>query len=176
MRNKFGRAVTLGFWISTTFGLAQAAEKVHWEDLLHRYGGSMTCPSGMGCDGKIDHRSISVTTLDGVKHHTRTLLIAPDHMRLYDSHNRMTRLPREAIARVEIRQIGSHFHHILGNLAFAEWIAEGLPIYSDGGSTNVFALVLSTPFWAYTVASMPVFLLADGIALFRPVQVFKIVV
>ena len=83
----------------------------------------------------------------------------------------METLPRAGIVRIEIRQAGRFFHHI------SESASIPVEVGRLGCDPVLFGLLftVTTPAWAYTAASAPFFLAADGIAFFVQPQTFNIV-
>jgi hypothetical protein len=163
--NLVRRAVTVTVLIAAGLGTVQAAEKIRWEDLQQHVG-------KLG-----ELRSVSVVTRDGHKHHSRGLTMTGDHLSLLSRQN-IEDVARQDVARVEIRQRKRYYQHIGENVA----LSVGLPVLSlielasncDAGIC-IWGFVLAPPLLAYTVASAPVFLAADGIALLIPPKAFDIV-
>jgi hypothetical protein len=113
----------------------------------------------------IEHRAFTVTTSDGKTRKGRRLELWADHLSISKGRS-YEDLPRDTIKRIEIRQSGRFVHHIVENSsawALACWF---------GCSDAVFLLV--PPVWAYTAATAPFFLAADGIAFFIPPRVYEI--
>lgn len=132
----------------------RAAEKVPWDKLI-----------GLAEDGTID-----AITHDGRKHHARTLWLDPGSAELTDPDGNKVVLSRNDVKRIEVRmgRPRKHYlHHIAESAKFPVYLAElGL------GSDEALALPLFVPWvtiavptWAYTVASAPFFLAAEGISL-----------
>lgn len=177
--SKLSRAAAVTVWITVCMATAQAAEKIRWEDLQQRFGGNPVCPSGARCDGLVEHRSIDVITRDGSKHHTRRLLIAAGHVRLYDRHNNMEVLSRSDVTRIEIRKRGRYFRRIVDSAVLP--LDGGLLVCTGFGEQRcdpvMFAATITVmaAVWAYTGASAPVFLVAEGVALFKRPKIFELV-
>jgi len=146
------------------------AEKIRWEDLPQRL------------DPQIEHRGIAVFTADGQKHSARRMQIEADSITLDYGKGKTEIFPSAEIKRIEIRQTGRFFHKIresalvpieAGQFGCAlvnfDSVAECHPLVFGLG------LTLTSPVWAYTTASAPFFLAADGIAFFVPPQTFDIV-
>lgn len=156
-------AVTFTVLMAAGLGSGHAAEKVRLDDLQVRYL------------GRVENRSVKVITRDGRKYQTRRLVILDDGLWLDDGHNKLQALPRHEVGRIEIGRGRYYSRHIAENAGLAEMIAGGGFAGPIDGPASLFALVLSTPFWAYTAASAPVFLAADGVAFLIPPKVFEIV-
>ncbi len=140
----------------------QAAEKISYQRLL--YLGSV-----------IQHRGITVTTLDGKQHHGRQMNVEPDHLRINSED-----LPSDQIWRVEISQDGRFFHHVVNGamipVAGAELICGLLSDFEHASPGCVIPLtVLGSPSWAYTAVTAPFFLAADGVAFVIPTKVYEII-
>jgi hypothetical protein len=158
-------------------GAAQAAEKIRYEELAAKFA---------PLNRAIEHRGITVTTLDGVKHSGRRLYFFADHVRLYRtddswvfrSDDSSEDLPGDEIARIEIRQRGRFFHHIVENGVAALIpipLALAVCVSCDCGIDVLINFLAEPPMLAYAVASTPVFLAADAVAFFIPPKVYEIV-
>jgi len=132
-----------------------AATRIKYDDLAKSLAAT---------DGVVDHRAITIATSDGKTHSGRRLLIAPDHLRLYHSDNSFEDLAKESVDRVEISHAGRFSHHVVENSQL--WMSD---------ESDAEAMVLLPPVLAYTVASAPIFLIADGLSLFSPPRVYEIV-
>jgi len=136
-------------------GTGLAAEKIRYEEVPNRLApfGSVLC-----------YRGFHVTTLDGKKHSGRRLRLESDHVRVFHLDNSFEDLPSEQLSRIEITQTGRFVHHIgeSGEIPVAAMEILGL------------AGVLFAPVWAYTLASAPFYLAADGVAFFIPSKVYEI--
>ncbi len=162
--NLASRAVTVTVLMAAGLGSVQAAEKIRWEDLQKRV-------YQLG-----ELRSVNVITRDGIKHHANRLTITADHLSLFD-HQTIQEVPRRDVAGVEIRQRKRHYKHIGENAVLSAW----LPVvslmefaYDCDAGICVWGLLLTPPLWAYSAASAPVFLAADGVAFLMPAKAFEI--
>ena len=170
MKGNILRRIALAGLIAVLYtARGEAAEKVHWIDLQERFQHN---------NGIVEYRGIDVTTTDGQKHHSRRMVITIEGLKLSDSHGSVESLPRETVARIEIWQRGRFFHHIPDNAALTGIAALGMlgSLDEDGPSPAAvcFGLALTPPLVAYTLASAPVFLAADGITFLLPPKVFEI--
>lgn len=164
-RNLVTRAVAVAVLIVAGLETARAAEKIRWEDLQQRVYSFGEC------------RSVNVLTRDGHKHHSRGLTMTSDHLSLLGRQD-IEEIARQDVLRVEIRQRKRYYHYIGGNAWMSLWV----PVVSlvefvsgcDGGIC-VWGLLVTPPVWAYTAASAPLFLAADGVAFLLPPKVFDIV-
>jgi hypothetical protein len=159
------RAVTATVLMAAGLGSVQAAEKIRWEDLQERL-------YQLG-----ELRSVNVVTRDGIKHHANRLTMAADHLSLYD-HQNIQDVLRHDVLRVEIRRRKRYCQHIGENV----YLSVVLPVASLAEFAHnceagicVWGLLLTPPLWAYTAASAPVFLAADGVFLLVPAKTFEIV-
>ncbi len=87
-------------------------------------------------------------------------------------------LPGDEIARIEIRQRGRFFQHVVEDaLAALIAIPIGLAACGNGdcGVGVVIDFVATPPMLAYATASTPVFLAADAVAFLLPPKVYEIV-
>ena len=86
-------------------------------------------------------------------------MLGSDHLTIYqgDSHED---LPKSEVTRIEIRQAGRFFRHVIESAQLVELATES---------------ILLPPFLAYTAASTPFVLAADGIAFLIPPKVYDIV-
>ncbi len=82
----------------------EAAEKLRYEEIPNRLA-----PFGT----VLDYRGFRVITLDGKAHGGRRLRLESDHVRIFHLNNSYEDLASEQIARIEIRQRGRFFHHIV---------------------------------------------------------------
>jgi hypothetical protein len=159
------RAIAAAVLTTAGLGSIQAAEKIHWEDLQPRV-------YQLG-----ELRTVSVVTRDGNKHHANRLTMAADHLTLYD-HQSIQDVPRHDVARVEIRKRKRHYEHIAENVELSVVLPVGsLAEFAYGCEAGicVWGLLLTPPVWAYTAASAPFFLAADGVAFLMPAKTFEIV-
>lgn len=171
MANRIGRAIKGAVCLALSLGAAQAAEKVSWNQVTGRI------PSQFRSAGWVEDRSTTVITIDGRAHHTRRLFIDTEGVKLDHGSRPVEVLLRRDISRIEFRPRGRYVRRIVNNAEIALYVT-CVGFFADGGSGGPLALlspVVSIPFWAYTVASAPVFLAADVVALFRPARVFDIV-
>ena len=165
-RNLLSRSIIVTALLVAGLGPIEAAEKIRWEDLQRRFGGTSDR------EGLVEHRSVDVITRDGRKHHTRRLLIDNDRVRL-DGHRKMEVLPRQEIRRIEIRQIGRYFHRITDSAIIP--LLGAAMVSDDDPLAALVLLPMLSPVWAYTAATAPFFLAADGVAFFIPPRTFEIV-
>ena len=171
MANRISRAVTAAICMAMTICAAQAADKISWNQLTDRMA------SQFRSAGWVEDRGVTVITTGGKVHHTRRLFIDTEGVKLDHGDRPMEVLPRRDISRIEIRQRGRYVRRIAHNAEMALFVA-CVGFSADEGGGGPLALlspVVSIPFWAYTVASAPVFLAADGVAFFRPALVFEII-
>jgi hypothetical protein len=166
LRNAFD--LVLIALVSVAFSdAAHAADKIRYEDI----------PQHVASFGTVlYHRGFTVITIDGKKYESRTLRLEADHVELFHGAGPGEKVPSEYVARIEIRQSGRYFHHIVESawipLLFATAFCEG-PDYNwvcTAALTPLFS-----PAWAYTAVTAPFFLAADAIAFFLPPRVFEIV-
>lgn len=143
---------------------AQAAEKISFENLKYRI-----TPYG----GVLDHRGVKVVTIDGAAHTGRKLRLDPGRVCVF-SGDRETCLSVERVSSIEISQGGRFFHHISNSaqipVALTELFCGGM----DPGC-EVTVTALFSPVWAYTAATAPFYLVADGIAFLIPPKVYEII-
>jgi hypothetical protein len=163
--NLVSRAVTVTVLIAAWMDPVQAAEKIRWEDLQNSLG-------KLG-----EYRGVNVVTRDGQKYQAAVLTVAADHLGLYDRQN-VKDVPRQDVARVEIRQRKRYYRHIGDNVSMSAW----LPLvslvefaYGCEAGICIWGLLATPPLLAYTIASAPVFLAADGMAFLKPATVFELV-
>jgi hypothetical protein len=147
----------------------QAAEKIRYDDIWARLA-----PFGI----ELDHRAYKVVTLDGKVHRGRRLLLERDHARIFTKRS-FEDLPREQIARIEIRQSWRFVHHIV-EAAAVPLMAPGSVCggpdednVSWGCAVPVVALV--SPAWAYAAVTAPFFLASDAVAMLIPPKVYEVV-
>jgi hypothetical protein len=163
-------------------GSVQAAEKIRWEDLQKRVLGEL--------------RSVNVITRDGYKYHSQKLEFGPDLVALYADGQIVNTVRRQDVERIEIRRRKNYSRHVLENIVRPL----GLPILgallplvdpeprnragrivAHIGTASASAVgfaagaLLAPPFFAYGVASTPVFLVADGVYLLMPAKEFEVV-
>jgi hypothetical protein len=148
----------------------QAADKIRYEEIPNRLA-----PFGR----VLEYRGFNVITLDGKEHNGRRLGLESDHLRVFHSEKSWEDLPSEQIARIEISQGGRFFHHVADSAV----IPVGIGVLLCGGDSwgvgsTLCAIPVTTvfsPVWAYTAATAPFYLAADGIAFFIPPKVYEIV-
>jgi len=167
------RAVTVTAWMVMGMGTVQGAEKVRWEELEKRVEQA----------GEL--RSASVVTRDGRSHHSKRVEINSNQIVLFN-HSRMEIVPRQEVARVEIRKRKHYSQHVFENivgplglpvLGAAIFLLDPEPGHRFSSVVAGFALgtVLAPPLLAYGVVSTPVFLAADSVAFLMPSKKFEIV-
>jgi hypothetical protein len=142
-----------------TIGSMNAAEKISYEEFR-------------GLARNLDHRSIKIRTADGKNHKGRTVVMGPDHVRLFHFDQQWEDIPGDEIVGLEIGQGGRFSHHIGQSAQIPSDFAELVCWGSDVCIVSV-TLVLS-PIWAYSLATAPFFLAADGIAFLIPPKVYEI--
>ncbi len=159
------RAVTASVLMMAGLGSVQAAEKVRWEHLQERV-------RLLG-----ESRSVTVITRDGSRHSAQRMEISFSEIALFDD-SKMAAVPRQDVARIEVRQRKRYYRHISENLAASILI----PAFSCGGdpfdlnpAICALGIAISPPLWAYTAASAPAFIAADGVAFLKPAKIFEIV-
>jgi hypothetical protein len=170
MANRMSRAFAVAICMVLRLGAAQAAEKISWSQLTDRMA------SQFRSAGWVEDRGVTVITSGGKAHHTRRLFVDTKGVKLDHGDRPMEVLPRNEISRIEIRQRGRYVHRIAYNAEMALFVA-CVGFSADEGGGGPLALlspVVSIPFWAYTIATAPGFLAAEGVALFRPARVFEI--
>jgi hypothetical protein len=139
-------------------GACMAATKITYDEI----------PNHLGPFGTVlAYRGFTVTTSDGKTHDGRRLRLESDHLRIFHRDNSFEDLPNFQVARIEIRQAGRFFHHIVENST--AWASACM----FGCSYAV--LLLVPPVEAYTAATAPFYLAADGIAFLVPPKVYEIV-
>ena len=145
---------------------SQAAEKIRYEEISKRLA-----PFGT----VLAFRGFSVTTADGKQHEGRRMLLESDHLRIFQGDTAFEDLPSGEVSRIEISQGGRFFHHIVGPaqlpVAGASIICGGL----EDPACLVPATAAFSPLWAYTAATAPFYLIADGVAFLIPPKVYEIV-
>jgi hypothetical protein len=147
---------------------AQAAEKIRFEDLQYRIA-----PYG----AVLEHRGVKVVTIDGAAHTGRRLRLDPGRICVF-SGDHETCLSVERVSRIEVSQGGRFFHHISNSaqipVALGELFCGGMDGTGSPGCVATVAAVFS-PVWAYTGATAPFYLVADGIAFLIPPKVYEII-
>lgn len=126
----------------------------------------------------MEHRGFKVTTVDGKEYRGRKLGLEYSHLRVFRSENQWDDVPSEEVARIEVRQGGRFFHHVANSAVFP--VAMGMLFWGaeSGHAPPVCATIFTaffSPEWAYTAATAPFYLAADGIAFLIPPKVFEII-
>lgn len=159
------RTVAVMIAFMTAQGTIQAADKVRWEDLHLRY--SRSANSNLS--------GLDVVMNDGSRNSLRRPRFHRDGVSGYGRDGKPVLLPRLGIAQIKIWRKRRYRHQIGENLV-APLLILGM---ASGGNCNpletaaVVALVV--PMTAFAVGSVPVLLVADGLALLKPPKVFDIV-
>ena len=171
MKNKFSiQCAALVVMAAICGGTVQAAEKMQWWVLEQRFPNS------------VQHRSIDLITKDGQKHHGSGMALNNKGLKLFEA-KAAVEYPRETVARIEIRQTGRFTNRIRENAVLGFYPAFMTAYLASASSIPdvltpiAFAvtLPLGVPVWAYTAASAPVFLAADGISVLLPPAVYELV-
>lgn len=165
MANKMVRqAIAAAVLAAAGLGSIQAAEKIRWEDLQKRFQ-----------QGK--ELRVNVITRDGKKHHATTVAMSATEISLNDR-GKIETLERQNVERVEIKERKRYYRHIGENAA----LSVALPVvslietaYGCEAGICVWGLLLTPPMVAYTAASAPVFLAADGVAFLLPPKAYDVV-
>jgi hypothetical protein len=140
-----------------------AATKIAYDEIPNHLGRFHTL---------LEHRGFTVTTNDGKTHSGRRLLLESDHLRIFHRDNSSEDLPSIGVTRIEIRQAGRSFHHVVRGASVVLFF----PVFAFAAPRDSIPLILLTPAaLAYTAATAPFFLAADGIAFFIPPKVYEIV-
>jgi len=139
-----------------------AATKISYEDIPKHLGVFATY---------VEHRGITVTTADGKTHKGRRLQFTSDHLTIYRDKFQED-LPKSDVMRIEISQSGRFFHHVVEDAEMVKVLAE---MSGDEFMEPIGAVILLPPALAYTAATTPFLLAADGIAFFIPPKVYEIV-
>jgi hypothetical protein len=145
-------------------GTGLAATKISYQEI----------PKHLGPFGTVlAYRGFTVATNDGKTHSGRRLLLESDHLRIFHRDNSFEDLPNAAVTRIEIRQAGRFFHHVVDNAGYAVM----LPILLGFGGSGwaIPSIVLTPPIAAYAAATTPFLLAADGVAFLIPPKVYEIV-
>jgi hypothetical protein len=131
-------------------------------------------PKHLGRFGTVlAYRGFTVTTTDGKTHSGRRLQLESDRLRIFHRDNSFEDLPGIEVTRIEVRQAGRFFHHVVEENA---GIALFFPLFAFAAPPDTIPLVLLTPVaWGHVAATTPFFLAADGIAFLIPPQVYEIV-
>jgi hypothetical protein len=149
-------------------GAGQAAEKIRYDDLWARLA-----PFGM----ELDHRVFKVIMLDGKVHRGGRLLPERDHARIFAKRS-FEDLPREQIARIEIRRSWRFVHHIVEALKFpllAAALTCAAPVSEDVSYLCAIPMIpVFSPAWAYAAVTAPFFFASDVAALLIPPKVYEI--
>jgi hypothetical protein len=149
-----------------SIGMAQAAERIRYKEIPGKLA-----PFGT----YVEWRRITVTTVDGAKHSGRQLLLQPDHLRVLRNDDDWEDLPSHDVARIEVRQRGRFLPYVEG----AFWLPLMFPAAECENTHHpvicwTISSVAFSPAWV-TVAAIPFFLAADGIAFFIPPKVYEII-
>ncbi len=145
-------------------GSSVAATRIGYEEI----------PKHLGPFGTVlAYRGFTVATSDGKTHNGRRLLLGSDHLRIFHRDNSYEDLPNAEVTRIEVRQTGRFFHHVVENAAFVAMLPLGVAL--GGPAWAIPAILLTPPMLAYAAASAPFFLAADGIAFLIPPKVYEIV-
>jgi hypothetical protein len=143
---------------------AQAAEKIRYEDLP-------LAPT--------PRQSVTVITIDGVKHKGTQIRIDADHVAVVDAHGCAENLPRGEITRIEIKRVRHFFDFTIAS-ALAVAFGPELLCFEDtrrkclAGAALVLAPI-EAALAAFAVASAPVTLAGDGITWLFPAKVYEII-
>ena len=141
-------------------GACMAATKITFDEI----------PSHLGPFGRVlAYRGFTVTTSDGKTHSGRRLLLATDHLTIYNG-NSHEDLSKADVMRIEISQAGRFFHHVVEGALLVAGVASAVADPSEAA-----AVICLPPILAYAAAATPFFLAADGIAFFIPPKVYEIV-
>jgi hypothetical protein len=151
-------------------GTCHAAEKFPYEEI----------PKHLApFNSVLAYRSFRVVTLDGKTHAGRRLRLEWDHLRVFHRNDTWEDLPSRQIARIEIRQRGRFFHKIVDGADAALFIPALVCGESNSArcmaGTSALLSPLIAPIWAYTAATAPFYLAADGVAFLIPPKVYEIV-
>lgn len=155
----------LAVMLVVTAGLArvQAAEKIPWEDLQRRYRNSSYL-SGL-----------DVVMRDGAKYRAPGPPMNEYGVTIYDRNGEALLLPHNGIARIKIWRKRRYRNKIGENFA-APIVLAALGCSGKCGPLRVAVVVaLVVPLTGLAVATAPLFLAADGIALLKPAKVFDII-
>ena len=151
-------------------GIGQASERIRYDEI----------PNHLAPFGNVlAYRSFNVITLNGKKHSGRRLRLESDHVRVFHLDNSWEDLFSEQIARIEIRQSGRFFHHIVDS-AELPVVAAALGCgdvagYNVSTACLLTAIALFSPVWAYTAVAAPFYLASDGVAFFVRPKIYDIV-
>ena len=157
-------AKTLLFQIFATSLVAVAADKVRFEDLPNRLN-------------VMDYRAFTVVTGDGKAHRGKRLRVDADHVSISQGDNTWEELPSDQVSRVEIRQTGRLFRHVVES-AVTPFAAGGVACDNAGDASVLCMLSViasATPYWAYAIVTNPVYLVMDAIGFFMPPTAYEIV-
>jgi hypothetical protein len=158
--------------LTVCLGSAQAAEKIRYEEI----------PGHLGPFGSVlAYRGFKVVTLDGKAHRGRRLGLGADHLQVFHSGDSYERLPAEQVLRIEIRQGGRYFQHVVESVGLPLSpiliCSDGFPI-AGGRISPACAIpmaIIFSPLWTYPAVVSPFYLVADGIAWLIPPKVYEIV-
>ncbi len=154
---------TLGLIAGASLGPGQAATKITYAEI----------PKHLGSFGTVlAYRGFTVATSDGKKHNGRRLRLESDHLRIFHRDNSYEDLPGFTVTRIEIRQSGRFFHHVVENGTFA--LLPVLAISFAGPFWAIPGMLVTAPVTAYAAVSTPFFLAADGVAFLIPPKVYEI--
>ncbi|HEV8040836.1 MAG TPA: hypothetical protein VGP62_18330 [Bryobacteraceae bacterium] len=148
--------------VLATAATSMAATKISYEDIPKHLGVFATY---------VEHRGITVTTADGKTHKGRRLQFTSDHLTIYRDKFQED-LPKSDVMRIEISQSGRFFHHVVEN---AQMVKEFAELSGDEFMDPIGEVILLPPALAYTAATTPFFLAADGIAFLIPPKIYDIV-
>ncbi len=145
-------------------GSGLAATKISYEEI----------PKHLGSFGTVlAYRGFTVATKDGKTHSGRRLLLESDRLRIFHRDNSFEDLPNAEVTRIEIRQTGRFFHHVVENGCLVLIVPLSVGLVGPGAAIP--GLLLTPPLVAYAAATTPFFLAADGIAFLIPPKVYEIV-
>ena len=140
----------------------RAAEKIRWEDLQQH-------PS------RIQHRRADVYTLDGKKHEGIELALVGDSLKVYALDGRSTEtLSRKDIQRIEVSRPRRFARTIARGAELPFVVACDQAEQRHPRGCSPVAFVATTPVWAFTAATAPLFLLGDGVRRLAGPAVFEI--
>jgi hypothetical protein len=149
-------------------GMAQAAEKIRYEEIPRRIA-----PFGT----TVEAFRVKVIALDGAESAGRGLTFEPNRLRVWSGYSSWD-LPRDMVARIEIKRGGWFYRITFSSIVFAfggpGWACEDNP-----GPTPLClaytSAVISPAAIAFAAASAPATLTVDGVRLLIPPKVYEIV-